>query len=78
MNIIVYPDTLKENLNVNERQFINIINYSEQFNFLCIKDTEIISLEQIVNELKSNNINSITILLDNYGVFIHSNNSIDL
>lgn len=71
MNLVIYPDPNKE-LNVNERMFINVINYSKEFNFTCIEDTKIVSLETTIKDLNTS-IKSIIILLDNYGKFIYNN-----
>lgn len=69
MNIIIYPNPNK-NLNVNEKNFINVPIFLP--NYKLVKDEDIDSLENYTKKI-INNINSITILLDNYGVFISKN-----
>ena len=70
MNIIIYPDPNK-NLNVNEKNFINVPSYFGN-NYKCIKDTDIVSLKIFTNQIKEK-INVIIILLDNYATFIYKN-----
>lgn len=69
MNIVVYPDVDKE-LNPNERMFSKLpINDFPNLKF--IDQSQITTLEKSMLNFKD--INSITILLDNYGTFIATN-----
>jgi len=69
MNLVIYPDPNKD-LNVNEKNYVNAPLFLKRFN--CIKDTTINSLSDYTKKF-IDNINSITILLDNYGLFIFKN-----
>lgn len=70
MNIIVYPDP-KKKYNINEKNFINAIEYFNEKKYICVEDTKIDTLENYIK--KFDNVKSITILLDNYGVFVYNN-----
>jgi hypothetical protein len=71
MNIIIYPDPNKD-LNVNEKVFVNAYKFFDKKKYKCIEDSKIDTLENYINNLNKK-IKTITILLDNYGIFIHKN-----
>ena len=70
-HIIIYPSKNKEDLNVNEKQFLTVPNIIINQNCTCIEDTSIINLEDLYNKHKQ--IKTIVILLDSYGKFVYSN-----
>lgn len=68
MNIIIYPDPDK-NLNVNEKPFSTIVVLPS---FIYYKDTEVNTMEEKFGNFVDN-INSIFIFKDNYGIFLKTN-----
>ena len=67
-NIVIYPSPSKE-LNVNEKMFCHPVIRDK---FDLIEDINVETLDKLYND-KNKSINSITILLDNYGKFIKNN-----
>ena len=70
-HIIIYPSKNKEDINVNEKQFLTVPDIIIHEDVICIEDTNISNLEDLINKYKE--VKTIVILLDNYGKFIYSN-----